>query len=61
MPEPMIGPAVVMYGNPGDGFGVIGHFDDGSEAVEWAETHLKGIEWWVMPLISPVGFDSPGD
>lgn len=42
--------SVVVTGNPGDGFRVIGPFKQPHYASEWADTWLPDIDWWVLPL-----------
>jgi hypothetical protein len=49
---------VVVVGNPFDGMTIYGPFDGPTEADEWtqgnAKTDLDGVDWWIMPLESPV-------
>lgn len=46
---------VVVVGNLGDGFEIIGPFNNGEEAIEWAisSKSLKNTDWCVMALDSP--------
>ena len=46
-------PAIVVTGNPVDGFTFYGPFPSGQEAVEWADNAGRGdcdTDWWVAPL-----------
>ena len=49
---------VVVTGNPGDGFNVIGPFKQEHYASEWADEWLPDIDWWVMPLESTEGYEN---
>lgn len=44
---------ILVIGNPVDGIIFIGPFDDGEEAVEYAEVHHKNDEWWMAPIDTP--------
>ncbi len=42
---------VLMYGNPVEGFKVIGPFDDVAEARNYGDNRLdQGWHYWVLPL-----------
>ena len=45
--------AIVITGNPGDGFVYYGPFDDAEQANAWAEDELRNAEWWVIELLNP--------
>lgn len=49
---------VVIHGNPADGFGYIGPFPDGEAANDYADTALRGEDWWVVALQSPAQEDA---
>lgn len=40
---------MVIYGNPGDGFGVLGPFRDGNDVDE----NEINDEWWALPMQHP--------
>lgn len=40
-------PAIVIAGNPRDGFSYYGPFLNTDEANEWADIELRNEEWWV--------------
>lgn len=44
---------VLVIGNPGDGFQIVGPFEDGNDANEWADAHARGMEWWAMRVQQP--------
>ncbi|KKM60573.1 hypothetical protein LCGC14_1540590 [marine sediment metagenome] len=44
---------VLVVGNPFDGLGLLGPFEDPDEACEWALTELKYDTWWVMEVTLP--------
>jgi hypothetical protein len=44
---------VVLTGNPGDGFEVIGPFIYMDDIVEYTETKLKHESVWVLEMINP--------
>lgn len=45
---------VILHGNPIDGLSIIGPFDEGEAATEYAEEHLNGGgEWWLVQLDPP--------
>lgn len=43
---------IVANGNPFDGLALVGPFDDGEQAGEYAERHFDG-EWWIVPVEPP--------
>lgn len=45
-------PHVVVSGNPGDGFSIVGPFTTHDAASEWARFNEHG-DWWIMELPSP--------
>lgn len=47
----------IVYGNPGDGFRIIGPFDDIEDARQYIETdhELRHGSAWIMPLDIPAG------
>lgn len=45
--------ALVITGNPVDGFEYIGPFDDTETAVEWCQDMFDDEDWWVTELTSP--------
>ena len=49
---------LIISGNPIDGIQVIGMFQDGEEASEWAEKWLNGEGWWLIQLASPKEFEA---
>ncbi len=42
---------VVTIGNPFDGMRLVGPFDDGEAANEYADNHQD--DWWVVKLDAP--------
>lgn len=54
-PEQQPNPAVVVVGNPIDGFYIIGPFSDADIADDWAEDRTDDIpgSWWVVTLQTP--------
>jgi len=44
--------AVVIYGNPVDGFNHVGPFPDAEVANWWADGLMDG-DWWVTSLTPP--------
>lgn len=42
--------AIVLVGNPLDGFMPYGPFDDAVAATEWAEKECDSDDWWVVNL-----------
>lgn len=48
---------VLLVGNPVDGIAVFGPFNNGEEANEWADDHLRNEEWWAVALNSPLASD----
>jgi hypothetical protein len=48
---------VIVTGNPGDGFSILGPFNELDEAIEWAEESLRGEEWWTMKMVQPEGME----
>jgi hypothetical protein len=44
---------VIAFGTPFDGLELIGTFDSGSEAVNYASLYLSDCEWWVTWLQKP--------
>jgi hypothetical protein len=44
---------VVVVGNPFDGIRLIGPFEDGNDANEWADENCNNEEWWVVNIIDP--------
>lgn len=56
-------PAVIVAGNPSDGFQIIGPFTTWDDATEWAEANLN-TETWIMELSAPesvIAGEAPGD
>ena len=45
--------AVVMYGNPKDGFGIVGPFDTYEAANEYADQNVREEDWWTVELERP--------
>jgi hypothetical protein len=45
--------AIIVMGDPVDGFYFIGPFDDNYDAVEYAEKWISD-EWWVAKLSNSV-------
>jgi hypothetical protein len=43
----------VVYGNPVDGFTMVGPFDDSQNALDWSDRMLDSAEWWVIKLEDP--------
>jgi len=41
---------IIICGNPVDGFGYIGPFKSHGQCTSWAETNLRGTEWWASEL-----------
>ena len=48
----------IMYGNPVDGFGLLGPFTDSEDAINYAEERRE-TEWWLMALEAPVELRAP--
>lgn len=48
--EDQIFPALVITGNPIDGFSYHGPFRNSEEANDWADDELRGEEWWVAHM-----------
>lgn len=46
-------PAIVVHGNPVDGFRHIGPFEDGGKASEWLATNKIFDSWWIVELADP--------
>lgn len=46
--------AVILTGNPIDGFQVFGSFETQEEANKFVEQEVDGIELWVLPLNNPL-------
>lgn len=44
---------VIVEGNPTDGFRLIGPFNNGPEALEWADSYLDSHEWRATALSEP--------
>jgi hypothetical protein len=45
---------VILHGNPIDGLSLVGPFDDGEIASEYAEANLNGAgEWWIVEVEKP--------
>lgn len=44
---------VVVVGNPFDGIRLIGPFEDGNDANEWADENCDTEDWWVVNIIDP--------
>lgn len=44
---------VVMYGNPVDGFRIVGPFEDRDEAVKYGESEPSQNDWWIAELDAP--------
>jgi len=51
-------PAVVIVGNPVEGFNIIGPFTGAEEAGDWLAS--KSMEGWVVPVTGPDFFEEPG-
>lgn len=43
-------PAVVVVGNPCDGFRFFGPFFSCEEANDWADVEMRNDEWWVSSM-----------
>jgi hypothetical protein len=41
----------IVIGNPMDGFTIHGPFPSAEDADEYAETKLRGEEWWLTSLL----------
>lgn len=48
---------ILITGNPIDGFLYIGTFKDSSDAIEYAELHLKHTEYWINLLDAPMEYE----
>jgi hypothetical protein len=46
-------PAVVITGNPCDGFSYHGPFRNCDDANDWADDKLRGQEWWTAEMSTP--------
>lgn len=44
---------VVMYGNPVDGFRIVGPFEDRDAAVQYGESEPSQNDWWIAELDAP--------
>lgn len=44
---------VVAIGNPFDGLALVGPFESGDAAAEWAEANHDAPDWWVLDLTAP--------
>ena len=44
---------ILVFGDPVDGLGFIGPFDDCDEAIKYAEENFKLESWWTSELESP--------
>lgn len=49
--------ALLIYGNPADGFTFVGPFDDSEAAHEHLEHNPVDDEWWIAPLVDPCNPD----
>jgi len=45
--------AIIITGNPVDGFTIVGPFENRDEAFDFGNWNLKDEEWWVDLLIDP--------
>ena len=59
---------ILVIGNPVDGFGYIGPFEDSEDAVSYADKHLDDrSDWWISsmekpePVIVHVKMEGPGN
>jgi hypothetical protein len=46
-------PAIVIAGDPSDGFAYYGPFKWATDAVNWAEKNFDYETWWVVDLMDP--------
>jgi hypothetical protein len=46
--------AIVIIGNPVQGFNYHGPFDNVEEAADWGNDNSEGGDWWVTDLHAPV-------
>jgi hypothetical protein len=44
---------VIVMGTIGDGFQIIGPFEDPEQAVEWASENDGGLPWEIVELEKP--------
>ena len=44
---------VLVIGNPVDGVRIVGPFPDPEDVDEYAETHERNEEWWMVTLELP--------
>lgn len=50
-------PSVLVVGDPISGIRLVGPFDTGQWAADYAERHpdLRNVTWWVAPISKPEG------
>lgn len=44
---------VILVGNPIDGMGLYGPFNDAGKANDYADANFKNETWWVVPVAKP--------
>ena len=45
---------ILMYGNPYEGFEFVGPFENGTDAVEYADNEIgNNYEYWAIALVDP--------
>lgn len=44
---------VVMYGNPADGFRIVGPFENAAAADAYIEAEFDRSDWWIVDLDAP--------
>jgi len=49
--------AIVLSGNPSEGFTAVGPFDDFDEAADWADSQVTIGNTWVMTVVSPANYE----
>lgn len=57
--KPVMDPKVLMYGNPADGFRVVGPFENAEAATAYLETERDRSDWWIMDLDAPATQQTP--
>jgi hypothetical protein len=53
--------SVVVFGNPFDGLTLYGPFEEGDDAVRFAEDNAHESDWWIIDLLAPASLDAAGE
>ena len=44
---------VAVYGNPADGFRIVGPFETSADAQAYIDSERNKSDWWIMDLDAP--------